>query len=140
MRTTDRIHFKAGRGVRTVQRPVVVGDRMRLESHLISERCPRATRIVRGIDVLEVVARASKVSGADRVPDIFESCRREMYRRDHSMSLPDFLAVLSFAVTAGFLEIKPEGDATNHIWRRFEQVLTLDVPNEHPSDRPQGDG
>ncbi len=77
-------------------RPIIRGNEIVLEPHLIAPGDPRGTRYVRGIDML-VVAELAPSSRS--VPDLFDAC----VRRLGSMPLHDFLFALATAVSRGWL-------------------------------------
>ena len=98
MRSLPSVHFRPAPGLSTVHRPAVVDDRITLAAHLISDRLPDGARYVRNVDLGRLV-KVAPASG--QVPDLFEAYNR----RGSEASLPDFLAALSFAVGAGFLDL-----------------------------------
>lgn len=98
IRSLPAVHLRPAPGLSSVRRPAVVDDRISLEARLISDRLPDGARYVRNVDL----RRLTKIApDSDRVPDLFEAYNR----RGMAVPLPDFLAALSFAVGAGFLEL-----------------------------------
>jgi FADH2-dependent halogenase/halogenation protein CepH len=77
-------------------RPIIRGNEIVLEPHLIARGDPRGTRYVRGIDML---ALAELAPSSRSVPDLFDAC----VRRVGSMPLHDFLFALATAVARGWL-------------------------------------
>jgi halogenation protein CepH len=76
-------------------RPAILGHEIVYQDHLVLPQWPEGVRSLRGIDVLDVLARAPH---ADDPGALYEACRGE-----GPMSLPDFLAVLSCLVAHGAL-------------------------------------
>jgi flavin-dependent dehydrogenase len=81
-------------------RPAIRGHEIVYQDHLVLPRWPDGVRSLRGIDVLDVLARAPH---ADDAGALFEACRGE-----GPMSLPDFLTVLSCLVAHGALVHRDE--------------------------------
>jgi flavin-dependent dehydrogenase len=77
-------------------RPMVRGNEIVLEPHVVSLDRPRGVRYVRGVDIVALVelARASR-----QVPDLYET----YLQRAGSAALPDFLFAVSTAVARGWL-------------------------------------
>ncbi len=98
IRSLPAVHLRPAAGLSSVRRPAVVDGRIALEAHLISGRIPDGARYVRNVDLRRLVEVAPE---SDQVPDLFEAYNR----RETAVGLPDFLAALSFAVGAGFLEL-----------------------------------
>jgi len=98
IRSLPAVHLHPAPGLSSVRRPAVVDDRIALEVHLISDRLRDGARYVRNVDL----RRPTEIApDSDQVPDLFEAYNR----RGTAVPLPDFLAALSFAVGAGFLEL-----------------------------------
>ena len=76
-------------------RPAIRGHEIVYQDHLVLPQWPDGVRSLRGIDVLDVLARAPH---ADDPGALYEACRGE-----GAMSLPDFLTVLSCLVAHGAL-------------------------------------
>jgi hypothetical protein len=98
IRALPAVHLRPAARLSSVRRPAVVDDRIALEARLISDRLPDGARYVRNVDLRRLTEIAPD---SDRVPDLFEAYNR----RGTAAPLPDFLAALSFAVGAGFLEL-----------------------------------
>jgi len=77
-------------------RPMIRGNEIVLEPHLVAPGDPRGTRYVRGIDMLAV---AELAPSSRSVPDLFDACVRQC----GSMPLHDFLFALATAVARGWL-------------------------------------
>lgn len=76
-------------------RPAISGHEIVYQDHLVLPQWPDGVRALRGIDVLDVLARAPH---ADDPGTLYEACRGE-----GAMSLPDFLTVLSCLIAHGAL-------------------------------------
>ncbi len=98
IRSLPAVHLRPAPGLSSLSRPAVVDDRIALEVRLASDRLPDGARYVRNVDLRRLVDVAPD---SDRVPDLFEAYNR----RAAAVPLPDFLAALSFAVGANFLEL-----------------------------------
>jgi flavin-dependent dehydrogenase len=97
LRSRDAIQLQAAPSVQRVSRPMVRGNRVVVEDHLVVPAFPEGVRYVRNIDLLKLSDLA--LSNAS-VPDLFEA-----YNRVASPApLPDFLGALSLLVGKGFLE------------------------------------
>jgi len=77
-------------------RPIIRGNEIVLEPHLIAPGDPQGVRYLRSIDML-VLAELAPLSRS--VPDLFDACRR----RAGSMPLHDFLFAMATAVARGWL-------------------------------------
>ena len=77
-------------------RPIVRGNEIVLEPHLVSGDHPRGVRYVRGVDVVALVELAPSFL---QVPDLYES----YVRRAGAVPLPDFLYAGAKAVARGWL-------------------------------------
>jgi flavin-dependent dehydrogenase len=77
-------------------RPIVRGNEIVLEPHIVSVDHPRGVRYVRGVDVVALVELAPSIL---QVPDLYES----YLRRAGAAPLPDFLYALAKAVARGWL-------------------------------------
>ena len=81
----------------TIQpRPLVRGNEIVLEPHIISADHPRGIRYVRGVDVVALVELAPAIL---QVPDLYES----YVRRAGEVPLHDFLYAVAKAVARGWL-------------------------------------
>ena len=77
-------------------RPIIRGNEIVLEPHLISPGDPRGTRYVRGIDMLVVTELAPSCRS---VPDLFDACALRL----GAVPLHDFLFAVATAVARGWL-------------------------------------
>jgi hypothetical protein len=77
-------------------RPMVRGNEIVLEPHLVSADQPRGVRYVRGVDVVALVELAPSIL---KVPDLYES----YLRRAGTVPLHDFLYAVAKAVARGWL-------------------------------------
>jgi hypothetical protein len=78
------------------RRPIVRGNEIVLEPHIVSVDHPRGIRYVRGVDLVAVIELAS---GTRQVPDLYET----YVQRAGPASLHDFLFAVSTAVARGWL-------------------------------------
>ena len=101
IRSLRAVHLRPAPELSSVRRPAVVDDRIALEAHLVSDRLPDGARYVRNVDLRRLVEVAPT---SNQVPDLFDAYNRGGL----PAPLPDFLAALSFAVGAGFLELTGE--------------------------------
>jgi flavin-dependent dehydrogenase len=77
-------------------RPIVRGNEIVLEPHIVSPDHPRGVRYVRGVDVVALVELAPSIL---QVPDLYES----YLRRAGAVPLTDFLYAVAKAVADGWL-------------------------------------
>ncbi|MCA1481857.1 hypothetical protein, partial [Bradyrhizobium sp. NBAIM08] len=77
-------------------RPIVRGNQIVLEPHIVSVDHPRGVRYVRGVDVVALVELAPSIR---QVPDLYES----YLRRAGSVPLTDFPYAVAKAVADGWL-------------------------------------
>ena len=77
-------------------RPIVRGNEIVLEPHIVSVDHPRGIRYLRGVDVVTLVQLAPSVL---QVPDLYES----YVRTAGAVPLPDFLYAVAKAVASGWL-------------------------------------
>lgn len=92
LKAADRRRFRLAAGVSIEPRPMIRGNEIVLEPHLI----PDGVRYVSGIDL---VTLARVVPSADQVPDLYEAYAKQ----SGSTSLHDFLQALATAVAKGWL-------------------------------------
>jgi hypothetical protein len=92
LKAADRRRFRLAAGVSIEPRPMIRGNEIVLEPHLI----PDGVRYVSGIDL---VTLARVVPSADQVPDLYEAYAKQA----GSTSLHDFLQALATAVAKGWL-------------------------------------
>lgn len=96
LKAQDELKARCGPAITIEPRPIVRGNEIALEPHLVSARHPRGVRYVRQIDL---VVLAELAPSCRSVPDLFDSC----VTRLGSMSLHDFLFALATAVARGWL-------------------------------------
>jgi flavin-dependent dehydrogenase len=97
LRARDSIQLQPTTSVQRTRRPMVRGNRVVVEDHLVVPAFPEGVRYVRNIDLLKLSELATSNA---RVPDLFEA-----YNKVASPApLPDFLGALSLLVGKGFLE------------------------------------
>ncbi|HEX6164438.1 MAG TPA: hypothetical protein VFZ31_13805, partial [Vicinamibacterales bacterium] len=96
LRATTLWQPRIGPSIRIQPRPMVRGNEIVLEPHLISANHPRGTRYVRGVDIVTLVQLAPSIL---QVPDLFESYTRKA----GDVPLPDFLYAVATAVAHGWL-------------------------------------
>ena len=77
-------------------RPIVRGNEIVLEPHIVSVDHPRGIRYVRGVDLVALIELAS---GTRQVPDLYET----YVQRAGPAALHDFLFAVSTAVARGWL-------------------------------------
>lgn len=92
IRASDGIRLQAGPGVSIASRPMIRGNQIVLEPHLV----PAGVRYVSNIDVVSIVELAP---GANQVPDLYDA----YVKRAGSTSLHDFLQALATTVAKGWL-------------------------------------
>jgi hypothetical protein len=97
LRSRPRLSAVAGGSLRPVRRAAVEGNRIVLEEHLATSRCPVGLRSVRGVDVRQLIAVAPRHA---EVPDAWDAYNAVA----PPVSLPDFLLALATAFAAGLLE------------------------------------
>jgi len=97
-RLKDRDQWKVSIGAEIAiePRPIIRGNEIVLEPHLIAPGDPHGIRYVRGIDMV-VLAELAALTRS--VPDLFDACVRQA----GPMSLHDFLFALATAVARGWL-------------------------------------
>ena len=87
---------RVGPSIRIEPRPIVRGNQVALEPHLVTAEYPRGIRYLRGVDVVALVQLAPSVL---QVPDLYENYARTA----GSVPLPDFLFALATAVARRWL-------------------------------------
>jgi flavin-dependent dehydrogenase len=97
-RLKARDEWKAARGpeIAIAPRPIIRGNEIVLEPHIVSRKAPRGVRYVGGIDVVMLVELAPS---SRTVPDLLDACAQRL----GSMRLHDFLFALATAVARGWL-------------------------------------
>ena len=98
-----RLGARAAPDLRRLERPAIDGQRIVLESHVASPRCPDGVRWVRGVDLRRIVELAPTY---DDVPELWTRYNAE----SAPVSLPDFLMGLSTAFAAGLLVHEDAGE------------------------------
>ena len=96
LKSRDEFTARQGAEIAIASRPIVRGNAIVLEPHLVSADIPRGIRYVRGIDMVAVVELAP---ASRTVPDLFDACQRRL----GSMPLHDYLFALATAVARGWL-------------------------------------
>jgi flavin-dependent dehydrogenase len=95
LRSQDEWNARTG-AISIEPKPIIRGNEIVLEPHLVSTAEPRGVRYVRGIDMVVLVQLAPS---SRSVPDLFEACVKQL----GSISLPDFLFAVATAVARGWL-------------------------------------
>ena len=98
MRQKPTIALRPSPIVQRVERPIVRGDRVALEEHLVVPAFRDGIRYIRSVDLVTIVALAPAF---DQVPDLFAAYNRAAA----PAPLPDFLGALSVAVGKGMLDL-----------------------------------
>ncbi|HUQ89975.1 MAG TPA: hypothetical protein VM096_20600 [Vicinamibacterales bacterium] len=96
LRSRDTWQPRRGRSIRIRPRPIVRGNEIVLERHIVSAELPQGIRYVRAIDLVALVELAPSTA---HVPDLYE----KYVQRMGSASLPDFLFAVATAVSRGWL-------------------------------------
>lgn len=96
LKTQAGLNARRGPAVAIESRPIIRGNEIVLEPHLVSPQNPRGVRYLHGIDLVVLVELAPL---SRSVPDLFDSC----VTRLGSTSLHDFLFALATAVARGWL-------------------------------------
>ena len=96
LRATRLWQPRIGPSISIQPRPLVRGNEIVLEPHLISAEHPRGIRYVRGVDVVALVQLAPSVL---QVPALYDS----YVRTAGTVPLPDFLYAVATAVARGWL-------------------------------------
>jgi len=98
MRQRPSVALRPSAGLRRVDRPMVRGDRVALEEHLVVPAFRDGIRYLRNVDLAMIVSLAPAY---DQVPDLFAAYNRAAA----PAALPDFLGALSVAVGKGILDL-----------------------------------
>ena len=96
LKAQDEWKARKGPEANIEPRPIIRGNEIILEPHVVSREDPRGIRYVRGIDLVLLVELAPS---CQTVPDLFDACARRL----GSMSLHDFLFALATAVARGWI-------------------------------------
>ena len=96
LKEAEGLNAQIGRGVAIEDRPMIRGNEIVLEAHLVPPDVPQGVRYVSGIDV---VALAELAPASRQVPDLYEA----YVQRVGSASLHDFLHALAAALARGWL-------------------------------------
>jgi flavin-dependent dehydrogenase len=98
IRSRPSVRLRASETLRRSELPTVLGDRVRLEEHLVVPAFRDGVRYLRSVDLVKIVALAPEY---DQVPDLYAA-----YNRAASPApLPDFLGALSVLVGKGILDL-----------------------------------
>ena len=87
---------RIGRAISIEPRPIVRGNQIVLEPHLVAADYPRGVRYLRGVDLVALVQLAPSIL---QVPDLYEG----YVRKAGTVPLPDFLYAVAKAVARGWL-------------------------------------
>jgi flavin-dependent dehydrogenase len=96
LRTRESLKVAIGADVRFSPRPVVRGNQIETEDHLVLPDWPDAVRFLRNVDLVELVRLAPSCHD---VGDMYELARRST----PDITLPDFLGALAVLVAKGSL-------------------------------------
>jgi hypothetical protein len=91
------LSLRPGSSVARVTRPVVRGNELALDDHLITPSFREGVRYLRGVDLVVLGDLATRL---DQVPDMYESYNRTA----RHVPLPDFIGALSVMLGKGFLD------------------------------------
>lgn len=98
MRQRPSVALRPSAALRRVERPMVRGDRVALEEHLVVPAFRDGVRFLRSVDLGTIVALAPMY---DQVPDLYAAYNRAAA----PAGLPDFLGALSVLVGKGLLDL-----------------------------------
>jgi hypothetical protein len=96
LREKDQWTISKGPGIAVEPRPLIRGNEIVLEPHLVSATETTGMRYLHGIDM---VVLAELAPSERSIPDLFEAC----VRRVGALGLHDFLLALATAVARGWL-------------------------------------
>jgi hypothetical protein len=96
LRAQKRWQPRIGSSISIRPRPIVRGNEIVLEPHIVSADHPRGIRYVRGVDVVALVELAPSIL---QVPDLYDGYLRSV----GAVPLPDFLYAVAKAVAGGWL-------------------------------------
>lgn len=96
LKADDELRVRSAPGISIAPRPIIRGNEIVLEPHVVSSQTPGGVRYVRGIDVVAVVELAP---ASRSVPGLFDACAARL----GAISLHDFLCALATAVARGWL-------------------------------------
>lgn len=97
LRARPTLQLRQAPGVHRDRRPLVRGNRVVAEEHLIVRGFPEGMRYVRNVDLVRVMELAPQ---HHQVPDLFDAYNRAA----PPVPLPDFLGALSLLIGKGILE------------------------------------
>ena len=98
IRGRPSLELRASDSLRRSKLPTVLGDRVRLEEHLVVPAFRDGVRYLRSVDLVKIVALAPEY---DQVPDLYAAYNRAAA----PAPLPDFLGALSVLVGKGILDL-----------------------------------
>jgi flavin-dependent dehydrogenase len=96
LRARPAIHLRPTRALRRADKPVVRGNEVVVEPHLVAPAFPDGVRYLRSVDLVKIM----ELGGThDQVPDLYEAYNRAA----PPVALGDFLGALSVLVGKGLL-------------------------------------
>jgi flavin-dependent dehydrogenase len=98
IRGRDSVALRPSESLQRSALPTVLGDRVRLEEHLVVPAFRDGVRYLRSIDLVKIVALAPEY---DQVPELYAAYNRAA----NPAPLPDFLGALSVLVGKGLLDL-----------------------------------
>ena len=99
LKQANSLNARMGEGVAIDERPMIRGNEIVLEAHLVPPNLPQGVRYVSGIDI---VALAELAPASRQVPDLYDAYAN----RVGSVSLHDFLHALATALSRGWLVVE----------------------------------
>ena len=96
LRARDSIHLRAAPALRRASRPIVRGNEVVVEPHLVAPAFPGGVRYIRSVDLLTIVDLGPS---HHQVPDLYDAYNRAAA----PVPLGDFLGALSVLVGKGVL-------------------------------------
>jgi hypothetical protein len=96
LKASDDLRLGIGRQVSIAPRPIIRGNEIVMEPHIVTTTAPGAVRYVNGIDMVSLVELAP---GCRQVPDLFAAYEKQA----GPTALPDFLQALAIAVARRWL-------------------------------------
>ena len=91
LKRRSSVRLRGSDSLRVIERPVVRGNRIVLDQHLVAREMPNGARYFRNVDLVVVAQLAPQF---DQVPDLFEAYNA-FTRSAPPAPLPDFLGALS---------------------------------------------
>jgi flavin-dependent dehydrogenase len=95
------VQLRGSESLRVVERPVVRGNRIVLDQHLVARDMPNGARYFRNVDLVAIAQLAPQY---DQVPDLFDAYNT-LTRSSPPAPLPDFLGALSTLIGLGALSL-----------------------------------